>query len=129
MKKCCLTENIEVEIPDEIEREVEESGGFEKICYSLSELDIENLAETIKILGDEKRLAVLYALDRQRMCVCMIAELTDSTYSKCSYHITKMKDAGLIEPEHLGNYIIYSLTSYGREILAQLKKIQEIKHG
>lgn len=129
MKKCCSLENIDVDIPEEIEREVEEKGGFEEICRELSEYDLARLAAQMKAMGDEKRLAILYALARQRMCVCMLAELTDCAYSKCSYHITKLKDAGLIEAEQLGNYIIYSLTPYGREILTRLEKIQEVKYG
>jgi len=126
MKRCCSLENIDVEIPDEIKREVEEQGGFEEICRSLSERNIENLAAIVKILGDEKRLTILYALAQQRMCVCMLAELTDCAYSKCSYHITKLKDAGFIQAEHLSNYIIYSLTPYGKKVINHLEKIEEV---
>ncbi len=129
MKQCCSLENIDVDIPDIIEREVEEQGGFEEICRELAGHDTAAMATLAKVLGDEKRLMMLLALARQRMCVCMLAELTGCAYSKCSYHITKLKDAGLTEAEHLGNYLIYSLTPYGREILTQLKKIQEVKHG
>ncbi|HDS58766.1 MAG TPA: ArsR family transcriptional regulator [Thermoplasmatales archaeon] len=127
MKRCCSLENIDVEIPEEIEREVEEKGGFEEICRDLSEHDLARLAAQMKVMGDEKRLAILYALVRQRMCVCMLAELTGCAYSKCSYHITKLKDAGLIEAEHLGNYIIYSLTPYGTQVIGNLKKIEEVE--
>jgi DNA-binding transcriptional ArsR family regulator len=127
MKKCCSLENIDVEIPDIIEREVEEQGGFDEICRSLSRHDTAAMAAMAKVLGDEKRLTMLLALARQRMCVCMLAELTGCTYSKCSYHIARLKDAGLIEPEHLGNYLIYSLTSHGREVVVPLKKIYEVK--
>ncbi len=131
MKKCCSLKNIDVDIPDEIEREVEAAGGFEQICRELSERDISAMAATAKALGDEKRLTMLMALARQRMCVCMLAELTGCPYSKCSYHIARLKDAGFIEAEHLGNYLIYALTPYGREILTLLEKIHEAeeKHG
>jgi ArsR family transcriptional regulator len=127
MKRCCSLENIKVEIPEQIKREVNAKGGFEHICQSLSERDIENLAAKIKVLGDEKRLVILNALAQQRMCVCMLAELTECAYSKCSYHITKLKDAGLVEAEPLGNYIIYSLTSYGIKVIGYLEKINEVK--
>lgn len=127
MKKCCSLEDIDVDIPDEIEREMEAAGGFEELCRELSEHDVHEMAVIAKTLGDEKRLTMLLALARQRMCVCMLAELTDCTYSKCSYHIAKLKDAGFIEAEHLGNYLIYSLTSYGREMLTHLEKLHEVK--
>ena len=126
MKKCCSLEDIEVDIPDEIEREVEAKGGFEELCRELSGHDVHEMAVIAKTLGDVKRLTMLLALVRQRMCVCMLVELTGCTYSKCSYHIAKLKDAGFIEAEHLGNYIIYSLTPYGRDVLALLEKIQEV---
>lgn len=127
MKKCCSLDDIDREIPDKIKREVKEKGGFQEICRFLWERDLARLAATAKALGDEKRLAILLALARQRMCVCMLAELTDCTYSKCSYHITKLKDAGCIEAEHLGNYLIYSLTPYGRTVLTQVETIDEMK--
>ena len=79
--------------------------------------DIERLTELMSVLADEKRLLILYALSHQRMCVCMLADLTQSPYSKCSYHITRLKDKGIIEAQNQGNYIIYSLTPYGKNIL------------
>ena len=127
MTKCCSLENIEVEIPDELKQEFKAKGGFEELCQTLSEHDIPALAAVTKVLGDVKRLTMLLALARQRMCVCMLAELTGCPYSKCSYHIAKLKDAGFIEAEHLGNYIIYSLNPYGRETITLLKKIREVQ--
>jgi DNA-binding transcriptional ArsR family regulator len=126
MTKCCSLKDIDVDIPDEIEREMEAAGGFEELCRELSERDVPAMAATAKILGDGKRLTMLLALARQRMCVCMLAELTSCTYSKCSYHIAKLKDAGFIEAEHFGNYLIYSLTPYGRDVLTLLEKIREV---
>jgi DNA-binding transcriptional ArsR family regulator len=126
MKSCCSLENLEVKIPDQLKREIMDRGGFEKICHFLSASAINKLVEPVKIIGDEKRLTILYALSQQRMCVCMLAELTGCTYSKCSYHIAKLKDTGFIEAEHLGNYIIYSLTSYGKKVLDLLSAMDEV---
>jgi len=116
-----------VEIPDVIKDELKEKGGFEHICSSISSDDIETLTEIMKSVADEKRLVILYALARQRMCVCMLVELTQCPYSKCSYHITKLRETGLIQAENLGNYLIYSLTQYGVQILRYLEKIKEMK--
>ena len=126
MKSCCSLNNIEIEIPDDIKREIEDLGGFEQICCSLPRDVIQRLVAPIKILGDEKRLIILYALSQQRMCVCMLAELTDCSYSKCSYHLTKLKDADFIAAEHLGNYIVYSLTPYGRKALNFLSQVDRV---
>lgn len=127
MKECCSMENIDVEIPDVIKEELQEKGGFEHICSSIPSDDIEKLNEIIKSLADVKRLMILYALAHQRMCVCMLVELTKCPYSKCSYHITKLREMGLIQAENLGNYLIYSLTRYGVQILKYLEKINEVK--
>lgn len=127
MKEYYSIENIDVELPDVIKEELKKKGGFEHICSSIPSDDIEKLTEIIKSLADEKRLMILYALARQRMCVCMLVELTKCPYSKCSYHITKLKEIGLIQAENLGNYLIYSLTKYGVQILKHLEKINEVK--
>lgn len=127
MKKCCSLKNIDVEIPDEIEQEIEEQGGFEQMCQELSGYDTAAMAAAAKAIGNEKRLTMLLALARQRMCVCMLAELTDCTYSKCSYHIARLKDAELVEAEHLGSYLIYSLTLQGREMVTVLEEVDGVK--
>ena len=113
---------MNVEIPAELKKEVEKKGGWEKIKESLPEEDIKMIAKVMKALTDEKRLRILYALYRQKMCVCMIADLVKCSYSKCSYHIAKLKDAGLIKAVKKGNYIIYSLTKFGRSIVRHFNK-------
>jgi ArsR family transcriptional regulator len=35
--------------------------------------------------------------------------------SKLSYHLTVLRESGLIEGEYQGNWIIYSLTDIGRK--------------
>lgn len=114
----------DVEIPEEIEEEVRAKGGFEHIISSLPNEYIKKLEQIIKILADEKRLKILYALAYQRMCVCMLASLTKCSYSKCSYHISKLKEMGLVKSKHTGNYIIYSLTPYGKKIVKYFEKLK-----
>jgi len=113
---------MKLEIPKELEKEVEMKGGWEEIKKSLPEEDIKTIAKVVKALADEKRLSILYALYEQRMCVCMIADLVKCPYSKCSYHIAKLKDVGLIKAVKRGNYIIYSLTEFGRSIVMHFNK-------
>jgi len=112
---------MKFEIPKEIEKEVERKGGWNEI-KKLPLDEIEKVAAIMKTLADKKRLQILYALHRQRMCVCMLAELTQCSYSKCSYHISKLKEAGLIKAVKKGNYIIYSLTKFGRSIVRHFNK-------
>ena len=82
---------------------------------SLHDDDIKMIAKVMKALAAEVRLSILYALYEQGMWVCMIVNLVKCPYSKCSYNIAKLKEAGLIKAVKRGNYIIYSLTKFRRE--------------
>jgi len=118
---------IKLEIPEEIKREIEQKSGFKTIISSISNKNIQWLTHLMKALADEKRLTILHALYHQRMCVCMLAELTNCSYSKCSYHIAKLKEMGLVQSQNIGNYLVYSLTSHGRKIVRYFEKLKEVK--
>jgi ArsR family transcriptional regulator len=126
MRNVSQIENMKVEIPEDIKKEVNEKGGFNLIKTSVPMEDIQRLDAIIGVLADKKRLMILYALSRQRMCVCMLADITQSLYSKCSYHITRLKNRGIITAQNEGNYLIYSLTPYGKNILKILEKLKEV---
>ena len=113
---------MEFGIPEELEKELKKKGGWRYIKESLPIREIKEVEKVMKVLSDEKRLKILYGLEKQRMCVCMLADLTKCPYSKCSYHISKLKDTNLIETERNGNYFIYSLTPFGRSIIRHFKK-------
>lgn len=117
-----MLKKVEIEIPEEIENEVKAKGGIGGIAKLIPSL--KEVKKLMKSLADEKRLKILYALNYQRMCVCMLAWLTNCSYSKCSYHIAKLKDMGLIQSKNFGNYIIYSLTSRGRKLVKLFEKIR-----
>jgi len=110
------------EIPKEIEKELEEKGGWESIKQKLLAKDIKKMEKIIKAIADERRLRILYALSKQKMCVCMLVDLMDCSYSKCSYHISKLKEAGLIKANKKENFIVYSLTSFGRRIIKDFER-------
>ena len=109
-------------IPEEIRVEVEEKGGFERIIKELPRDEIRMVAKVMNTLSDPQRVKILYALKRQRMCVCMLRRVIGSSYSRCSYHLSKLKKGGLVHSERLGNYLIYSLTPFGKSIVKHFKK-------
>lgn len=110
------------EIPKEIKREIGKKGGWEKIKSILSKDDLKKIERVMKALSDERRLKILYLLYNQRACPCMISDVTNCSFSKCSYHISKLKEAGLIKAIKKGNYIVYSLTKFGRSIVRHFNK-------
>lgn len=116
------------EIPKEIKKELQKKGGWNKIKKHLPLQEIKEVEKIMKTLSCDIRLKILYATAEQRMCVCMLAELTNCSYSKCSYHISKLKEAGLIKATRKGNYLIYSLTSFGKSIIRHFRKYKpEVK--
>jgi len=126
MRKVSHIEDMKVEIPEDIKKEMDEKGGFNQVKTSVSMEEIERLDSLLGVLADKKRLMMLYALSRQRMCVCMLADIIQSPYSKCSYHITRLKDMGVIVAHNEGNYLIYSLTPYGKNILQVLERMKKV---
>ena len=116
------------EIPEEIKKELQKKGGWNNVKRSLPLKEIKEVEKVMKVLSCDIRLKILYALSEQRMCVCMLAELTNCSYSKCSYHISKLKDVGLIKATRKGNYLVYSLTPFGRSIVRHFNKYKpEVK--
>ena len=83
---------MKFEIPKEIEKELQKKGGWEAVKKALPMEEIRSVAGVMKALSSETQLNVLYALAEQRMCVCMLVNLTECAYSKCSYHISILKD-------------------------------------
>ncbi|MBC7128663.1 MAG: winged helix-turn-helix transcriptional regulator [Thermoplasmatales archaeon] len=115
-----------IEIPEGIRKEVAEKGGFEKIVSMVERKIDKEFADFIKTIADEKRLKIIYALGIQRMCVCMLAQLINCPYSKCSYHISRLKKDGIIKSKNIGNYTVYFLTEKGKKLLKLIEKIKEV---
>jgi len=109
-------------IPEEIRGEVKEKGGFERIIKELPRDEMRTAAKVMNTLSDPQRVKILYALKRQRMCVCMLRRVIGSSYPRCSYHLSKLKKGGLVHSKRLGNYFIYSLTPFGKSIVKHFKK-------
>lgn len=90
--------------------------------------DASNTVARLKVLSDPIRIRILKALYIADLCVCVFAELLDCHYSKLSYHLKLLKDAGLIEYTKEGNFLIYRLTAYGRTLWEQVEKLQVVSN-
>jgi ArsR family transcriptional regulator len=62
-----------------------------------------------KIVGDDTRLKILYALDNNEMCVCDIANLLNMTKSSISHQLRLLKDNGLVRSRKVGKEVYYML--------------------
>jgi len=110
----------EAEIPEQIQKELEEAGGFEALAGRIPpQAEIAEKSRAYHALSDPLRLTILYLIRDQPLCVCVINRFTRLSGSKLSYHLNILKESGLVEGEYHGNWIIYSLTGQGRSFVAE----------
>ena len=70
---------------------------------------MENILPVFKALSEGTRLKILHLLKEGDLCVCDIAESLGMTQPNISFHLSMLKDAGLIKDEKNGRWIHYSL--------------------
>lgn len=121
---CCNTKikkgpgEKDPEIPEQIQKELDEMGGFDALADRVpGQTELMDKSKIYHALSDPLRLTILYLIKDQPLCVCVINRFMRLSGSKLSYHLNILKESGLIEGETCGNWIIYSLTEEGRKYL------------
>jgi DNA-binding transcriptional ArsR family regulator len=119
---CCgkLAENGDpaTEIPEQIQTELDAMGGLDALASRIpAPAELEERGRIYQALSDPLRLTILYIIKDQPLCVCVINRFMRLSGSKLSYHLNILKESGLIEGEYNGNWIIYSVTERGRQLL------------
>jgi ArsR family transcriptional regulator len=103
-------------IPEPIQSDLDRIGGIDALAGRLPEnAALESESRIHHALSDPLRLKILYLIRDQPLCVCVIKEFFKIADSKLSYHLTILKDAGLVRGDYHGNWIIYSITVEGRK--------------
>jgi ArsR family transcriptional regulator len=67
------------------------------------------LLTVFKALSDETRLRILSLMKEGEICVCDIAETLSMTQPNISFHLSMLKEAGLIKDRKNGRWVHYSL--------------------
>lgn len=67
------------------------------------------LAETFKILGDPTRIKITFALSREELCVCDIANLLGVSQSAVSHSLRTLRQMKLVKFRKEGKIAYYSL--------------------
>jgi ArsR family transcriptional regulator len=67
------------------------------------------LIQRLQAIAEETRLAVLQLLSGGERCVCELQEELGAAQSLLSFHLKKLKDAGLIADRREGRWIYYRL--------------------
>jgi ArsR family transcriptional regulator len=70
---------------------------------------MEELSTIFKALSDETRLRIIKLLEQGELCVCDITAALDMVQPKVSFHLSALKEAGLIKDRKQGKWIHYSL--------------------
>lgn len=71
--------------------------------------DMSMLADLFKVLADDTRTRILYALSREELCVCDLAAVLDSTVSNVSHHLRLLRTSRLVKNRRDGKMVFYSL--------------------
>jgi len=90
---------------------------------------MKDLLIVFKALSDKTRLRILKLLEHGELCVCEIVAALDTIQPKISFHLTTLKEAGLIRDRKHGKWIHYFLDEsdmFRRFLLfSTLEKISE----
>ncbi|MFH0968350.1 MAG: metalloregulator ArsR/SmtB family transcription factor [Methanobacteriota archaeon] len=105
-------------LPEPIEDSLCRVGGIDGLKqYLPPDEELVRKKNVFSALSDPFRLQILYLLNIQPLCVCVIKEVIDIADSKLSYHLKTLTTAGLIEKEPEGIYLIYSITQTGKRCI------------
>lgn len=67
------------------------------------------LADFYKIIGDNTRCKLIWALQGRQMCVCDLASLLSMTKSAISHQLRKLRECGVVKSRREGKEVYYCL--------------------
>jgi ArsR family transcriptional regulator len=70
---------------------------------------MKDMLNVFKALSDETRLRILKLLEHGELCVCDIVAALDTIQPKVSFHLSTLKEAGLIRDRKQGKWIHYRI--------------------
>jgi len=70
---------------------------------------IDHAVESLKFLSDRNRLRIVMALTRAETCVCDLIDELGLPQPLVSYHLRKLREAGLVRARRDAQWIYYSL--------------------
>jgi DNA-binding transcriptional ArsR family regulator len=72
--------------------------------------DVRRAADALRMLADPTRLNILWALMQGETSVACLADLSGTTPTAVSQHLSKLRLAGLVTNRREGTYIFYALS-------------------
>lgn len=74
--------------------------------------DIDRVTRTFKAMGDPTRLKILWALQKEEMCVCDIAAHLEITESAVSHQLRTLRNLDLVANRREGTILYYRLNDH-----------------
>lgn len=65
------------------------------------------LADLFNLIGDTTRLKILFAINREEMCVCDIANVLSMTKSSISHQLAVLRRSGIVKCRREGKTVYY----------------------
>ncbi len=90
--------------------------------------NLNGFGDIFKVLADNTRIKVIYALSETELCVCDVAALIGGSTATASYHLRLLHHMGLAKYRKEGKLVYYRLTDsqIGNIIKKLLKDLIEI---
>ena len=86
------------------------------------------LSNLYKLIGDNTRCKILFALDTSEMCVCDLANVLNMTKSNISHQLALLKKNSIVKNKKIGKEVYYSLDDNHIKELFQTA-LEHIKEG
>jgi DNA-binding transcriptional ArsR family regulator len=87
-----------------------------------SDATLDSTVETLRFLSDRNRLRILGMLMHSETCVCELIDELDLPQPLVSYHLRKLRDAGLVRARRKAQWIYYSIDPEGwQSVVAPLQ--------
>lgn len=85
------------------------------------------VSEYFRVLGDQTRAKIIWALHENELCVCDLANVLDMTKSAVSHQLSMLRSANLVKFRREGKNVFYTLSDdhVRRMIEAGIEHIHE----
>lgn len=88
---------------------------------------LQNLTTFYKLLGDQTRTKICFALETRELCVCDLANVLSMTKSSISHQLRLLKEHHIVKSRNAGKEVYYTLDDNHVRELFRLS-LTHIKH-
>ena len=97
-----------------------------KIDIEKADRAISQVSQALDLAGNKVRLKILFLLDNEsKMCPCDLSDVLGMTVSAVSQHLRKLRDAGLVETNKVGQTIFYWIPESANLVLKPIIRLLE----